>query len=126
MPQDAWKHNSLDILRLAERVCDMAREIKLDGGEITILKTLGLTSSSLLGKTLIERSGAMETAEFLDTLQGLIDQGYIMSNKANVYTMQDVERSLFRVNPSYAHDLKDAITPSRNRAQASERRRRRG
>ena len=126
MPQDAWKHNSLDILRLAERVCDMAREIKLDGGEITILKTLGLTSSSLLGKTLIERSGEMETAEFLDTLQGLIDQGYVMSNKVNVYNMADVERSLFRVNPSYARDLKDAITPGRNRSQAGERRRRRG
>ena len=103
----------------------MAREIKLDGGEITILKTLGLTSSSLLGKILIERSGEMETAEFLDTLQGLIDQGYVMSNRVNIYNIEDVERSLFRVNPSYAHDLKDAITPGRNRAQSGERRRRR-
>ena len=126
MRQGVYTDNTLDIANFTDRLCPMAREIKLDGGEITMLKAIGLTSSSLLGKMLIERSGDMETGEFLDTLQGLIDQGYIVSNKVSVYSMEDVERALFRVNPSYVHDLKDALTPSRGRAQTGERRRRRG
>ena len=103
----------------------MGREIKLDGGEITVLKTLGLSGSSLLGKLLIERSGGMEKAEFLDTLKGLLDLGYVVSNKVNVYSLEEAERALFRVNPAYAHDLKDAIHPGRSREQTGERRRRR-
>ena len=103
----------------------MAREIKLDGGEITVLKTLGLSGSTLIGKTLIERSGDMDTAELLNTLQGLLELGYVVSNKVNVRNREDVERALFRVNPSYAHELKEAINPGRGRDQTGERRRRR-
>ena len=103
----------------------MAREIKLDGGEITVLKTLGLSGSTLIGKTLIERSGDMDTAELLNTLQGLLELGYVVSNKVNVRSREDVERALFRVNPGYAHELKEAINPGRGRDQTGERRRRR-
>ena len=66
----------------------------------------------------------METAEFLDELSGLISQGYILSDKVNVRTMEDVERAVFRVNASYARDLKDAIQPGRRRERESRRRRR--
>jgi hypothetical protein len=103
----------------------MGREIKLDGGEITVLKTLGLSGNSLLGKLLMERSGGMEPAELLDTLKGLLDLGYVVSNKVNVYSLAEAERALFRVNPAHASDLKDAIHPGRSRDQTGERRRRR-
>ena len=49
-------------------------EIKLSGGEITILKTLGLTGAQMAGTQLVDRIAEMEDAEFLDTLTGLIDQ----------------------------------------------------
>jgi hypothetical protein len=103
----------------------MRREINLSGGEITLLKTLGLSGTPFYGKLLVEHVGEMEQAEFLDELNGLIEQGYVLADKVNVRTMDDVERSVFRVNASYARDLKDAIQPGRRR-EREQRRRRRG
>jgi hypothetical protein len=93
----------------------MAREIKLDGGEISILKKIGLSGSPLFGKLLVERIEEMETGEFLDTLAGLLDLGYVLSNKVNIRLMADVEKASFRVNPAYSKDLQDAVNPSRKR-----------
>jgi hypothetical protein len=104
----------------------MARDIKLDGGEISILKKIGLSGSPLYGKLLIDRIDEMENGEFLDTLSGLIDQGYVISNKVNIRKMEDVEKAFFRVNPTYSKDLQDAVNPSRKRErERSERMRRR-
>ena len=102
----------------------MHREINLSGSEITLLKTLGLSGTPTYGKLLIEKIGEMEAAEFLDELDGLISLGYILSDKVNVRTMEDVERTLFRVNASYAQELKDAIHPGRRREREPRRRRR--
>ena len=93
----------------------MGREIKLDGGEISILKKIGLSGSPLYGKLLIDRIEEMETGEFLDTLCGLLDLGYVLSNKVNIRLMEDVEKASFRVNPTYSKDLQDAVNPSRKR-----------
>lgn len=104
----------------------MGREIKLDGGEISILKKIGLSGSPLMGKLLLDRIEEMETGEFLDTLGGLIDQGYVISSKVNVRSMEDVGKAFFRVNPASAKDLQDAVNPSRRRErERSERLRRR-
>ena len=78
----------------------MGREIKLDGGEITLLKKLGLSGTQVYGKMLIDRVDSMATQEFIDTLTGLIDQGYVVSNKVNIRLIEDVERAFFRVNPA--------------------------
>jgi hypothetical protein len=102
----------------------MRREINLSGGEITLLKTMGLSGTPVYGKLLVERIGEMEQAEFLDELSGLISQGYVLADKVNIRTMEDVERSVFRVNASYARDLRDALNPSRRRAREGRRRRR--
>lgn len=105
----------------------MAREIKLSGGEITMLKAIGLGGSTLGGKMLIERSNLMEPAEFMDMLSGLMDMGYVLSNKVNVHNMVDVESAGFRVNPAHVQDLKEAIRPGRReKDKGNERRRRRG
>ena len=103
----------------------MHREINLSGGEITLLKTLGLSGTPTYGKILLEKIGEMGPAEFLDELDGLISLGYVLSDKVNVRTMEDVERAVFRVNASYARDLKDAVNPGRRR-EPERRRRRRG
>src|SRR5207302_7007562 len=102
----------------------MHREINLNGGEITLLKTLGLSGTPVYGKVLVERIGEMESAEFLDELTGLISLGYVLCDKVNVRTMEDVERAVFRVNASYARDLRDALNPSRRREETGRRRRR--
>jgi len=100
------------------------REIRLNGGEVTILKTLGLSGTPMNGKMLEERAG-MEKTEFLETLTGLIDQGYVDSSKVNITDMDDVERASFRVNSSYSRDLRDALHPNRKREERGRRQRRR-
>ena len=102
----------------------MHREISLTGSEISLLKMLGLSGSPTHGKLLIEHVGEMEQAEFLDDLSGLMSQGYVLSDKVNVRTMDDVERANFRVNASYARDLKDSIQPGRRDRDQRRRRRR--
>jgi hypothetical protein len=54
----------------------------------------------------------MEPAEFLDTLTGLIEQNYVVSNKVGLHTIEDVERAAFSVNAAYAQDLRDARIPA--------------
>ena len=103
----------------------MAREIQLSGGEITILKAIGLTGTAMAGKFLLDRMEEVEVGEFIDTLDGLLAMGYLLASKVNIRTLEDVERASFRVNPSYAHDLKNALDPNRRREAAKQRRRRR-
>jgi hypothetical protein len=102
----------------------MKREINLSGGEITLLKTLGLSGTPTQGRLMVEHVADMEHAEFLDDLVGLIELGYVLADKVNIRTMEDVERAVFRVNASYARDLKDAIHPGRRRDHEQRRRRR--
>ena len=102
----------------------MSREINLSGGEITILKTLGLTGVATPGSALLERLNEMEAAEIIDTLDGLLTTGYVLSNRVNVRTVEDVQRALFRVNSSYLRELREIIHPPR-RSQREQRERRR-
>jgi len=88
------------------------REINLSGGEITLLKTMGLSGTSTPGKQLVKSIGEMET-RVSRCAEWLISVGYVLSNKASIRSMEDVERTFFRVNASYARDLRDAIRPSR-------------
>src|SRR5437764_15125485 len=103
----------------------MGREIDLDGGEIFILKKIGLSGTPLFGKLLVERIEELETGEFLDSLCGLIDLGYVLSNKVNIRLMEDVEKAFFRVNPAFSKDLQDAVNPSRKRERERQERLRR-
>lgn len=105
----------------------MKNEIKLSGGEIMMLKGLGLSGSPVFGKLFRDRMKELASAEFLDTLTGLVMMGYVLSSKVNIVKMEEVERSYFRVNPSYARDLRKALRPSGSRTDEDRgRRRRRG
>ena len=75
---------------------------------------------------MLDRIEEVEAGEFIDTLDGLVAMGYLLATKVNIKTLEDVERTSFRVNPSYAHDLKDALDPIRRRQAQKQRRRRRG
>ncbi len=101
------------------------RDINLDGGEISILKSIGLGGTPVHGKQLLQRMDEMMPAEMIDSLDGLISLGYVLSDKAIIRTPEDVEKSVFRVNQAYARDLKDAIHPSRAREEKGRRERRR-
>ena len=103
----------------------MPREIILGGSEISLLKKIGLSGAQMYGKMLIDRVEGMENQEFLDTLIGLIDQGFVLSNKVNIRLIEDVERGFFRVNAAYAKDLRDAVNPGRKRDRERAQRQRR-
>ncbi len=100
-------------------------EITLNGGEITILKTIGLGGSTVGGRQLAERMEDMASAEFLDALDGLMTMGYVVADKVNIRTMDAVESASFRVNPAFARSLRDAVYPSRTRHVKTSRRQRR-
>ena len=100
-------------------------EIKLSGGEITILKTLGLSGATMAGSQLVDRVEGLESAEFLDTLTGLIALEYVSANKVNIRDMDSVKTASFRVNAAVARDLRDAVYPSRQAKPEAGRRKRR-
>ena len=99
------------------------RDITLSGGEITILKTIGVGGGSMPGAQLVDRLEQLEPAELVDDLHGLMAQDYVLCDRVNVRTIDDMKGASFRVNPAHARELKDAIFPSRK---PPERRRRRG
>ena len=76
------------------------------------------------GNLFIARLKDLEPAEFLDSLSGLIMMGYVLSSKVNIVKIEEVAYSSFRVNPSYARDLRDALRPSGRREDERKRRRR--
>ncbi len=101
----------------------LAREIQLSGGETTILKAIGLTGAAVHGRQLLQQIGEMESAELLDDLNGLIMLGYVVTEKSQVRSLEDVEHCSFHVNANYTRDLRESISPGRH--QKPERRRRR-
>jgi hypothetical protein len=74
-------------------------EIQLSGGEITILKAIGLTGTALGGKFLLDKMEEVEAGEFIDTLAGMLAMGYLLSTKVSIRTLEDpaiLSRPLFR------------------------------
>ena len=100
-------------------------EIHLDGGEVSVLKAIGFSGTPIGGEQLIEKVKHFAEAELLDTLDGLIMMGYVLSDKQSIHSMDDVERTNFRVNSGYSKDLRDAIDPRRKEAEKPNRRVRR-
>lgn len=89
-----------------------SREINLDGGEVSIIKALGSSSSEMLGADLIEKVGIdLAPAEVMDTIKGLIALGYVDADKTGFYNVEDIKPIYFRINSGYAKDLRDALDP---------------
>ena len=103
----------------------MPRELNLDGGEITLLKRIGLSGGQIYGRLLIDELEKDEVAPFLETLISLLDQSYVLTNKVNVRQIEQVETAFFRVNPAFAIALRDAVNPSRRRERERTQQRRR-
>ncbi len=100
--------------------------INLNGGEITVIKTLGLSGASMKGEVLQRRIGGFEDAELLDTLQGLMQIGYISSSREGLRTVREMENAVFKVNPSYIKILQEALDPRLQSKSKKKRRHRRG
>jgi hypothetical protein len=86
-------------------------DINLDGGEISVLKALGLGGGGITGEDLAKRVQDLEPAELIDTLKGLIAMGYVDADKDAFYSLEEMGAIHFMVNSGYSKDLKDAIDP---------------
>lgn len=91
----------------------MARhsEINLDGAEISVIKALGLGGGGVDGKTLLDRLPDFLLAELVDTMHGLVGQGYVEADKGSYHRQEEFEKTSFHVNSGYVHDLKEALNP---------------
>lgn len=98
-------------------------EINLNGGEISILKTIGLGGTSISGAQLVERVD-MEDAELIDALEGLVALGYVQANRVGIRTVDAVKSAIFRVSQAHARELRDSVYPSRRKEEKGRRRRR--
>ncbi len=99
-------------------------DIQLDGGEITVLKAIGVGGGVIDGDTLIERTVPMEEAELMDTLKGLIMLGYVLCDKNSLHKMEDVKSASFNVNSGYSKALREAMDPKSQQPKRSRRVRR--
>ncbi len=97
--------------------------VHLSGSEMAVLKALGLSGASMKGEVLKQRVGGFEDAELLDTIQGLMQVGYIASSREGLRTVKEMENAIFKVNPSYLKILQEAMDP-RHRLEAGKKKRR--
>ena len=67
--------------------------------------------SDIDGATLFERCKGMDETDFLDTLKGLIDVGYIDSDSSSFYSAAEISGMKFRINPPYLKAIREAIDP---------------
>lgn len=101
------------------------RDINLDGGEISVLKALGVGSGEMNGKDLMMRLGGdLVPAELIETLKGLMAVGYVEADKHAFYKAEDLENIHFQVNSGYSKDLKEALNPQPQKPRKSKRVRR--
>ncbi len=86
----------------------MAREIKLNGREKSIVRTIGF-GLAITGKELLERLN-MDPQDLADALCPMLQAGYVeaVSMKEDM-TPEDLPLDSFEVNPSFGNELREAI-----------------
>ncbi|HEY3900642.1 MAG TPA: hypothetical protein VGM54_18685 [Chthoniobacter sp.] len=96
-----------------------SREINLDGGEVSIIKALGMSSTEMLGADLLDRlSAELAGAEILDTIKGLMSMGYVDADKSGFYSVDDMKPIYFRINSGYSKDLRDSLAPQQQKTKS--------
>jgi hypothetical protein len=84
------------------------RCIKLTGREATVVRAIGFTESMLGGE--IQDSTRMEMEDVTDILNGLMSAGFIESIPYyEEVQLAEMLVTAFELNPSYVHELKEAI-----------------
>lgn len=89
----------------------MARDINLDGSEITIVKTLGVGGAEVSGEQLLAKIPNMDINDIGSILRDLISLGYVNSDRSSFYNTEEFQKTNFQVNPGYAKELKNALDP---------------
>ena len=90
----------------------MGHEINLDGGEISVIKALGVHGTEVSGEELMGKLPGLVPAELIDTLKGLIMVGYVEADRRSIYSEDDLKQAHFNVNSGYSRDLREALDPA--------------
>jgi DNA-binding MarR family transcriptional regulator len=86
----------------------MAREIKLNGRELGIMRTIGF-GLGVPGSEIQERTN-IDHEDLCDVLNTLLDIGYIETpTMKERVSLEEMATELFEINPSYVSDLKIAM-----------------
>lgn len=86
----------------------MARQIKLNGRELALLRTIGF-GLGVTGVELQERM-AMMPDELVDILNTMLDSGYVeVASLKQQITVADLSTETFELNPAFTTDLKEAL-----------------
>ncbi len=89
-------------------------KINLDGGEITIIRALGVSGAPMLGRDLKSHVGGVGETQLMETLKTMIALGYITAIP-DLDLVEDLDKVTFAVNSGYARDLKEALEPEPER-----------
>ena len=87
----------------------MARDIQLDGAEISVIKCLGIGSGEMEGSVLAEQCADLDFSELMDTVKGLMSVGFVDSDSDSFHNEIEFGKVHFRVNSGYTKDLRDAL-----------------
>jgi hypothetical protein len=90
------------------------RELNLDGGEIALIKAIGLSGTEVTGEDLLKRCPDQTAAELIDTLKGLMMQGFVECDGGSMHDVEAFKRYNFSVNSGYAKDLRESLNPQRS------------
>lgn len=99
----------------------MSHDINLSGGDITVIKAIGISGTAILGEALINRCQGLAEAELFESLKDLIAVGYVVTDNEG-FKASDLRKTEFRVNTSYARDLKESLNPQPKKPQRRQRR----
>jgi hypothetical protein len=84
------------------------RCIKLTGRETTVVRAIGFTESMLGAE--IQDFTRMEMEDVTDILNGLMSAGFVESIPYyEEVQLAEMPVTAFELNPSYVHELKEAI-----------------
>jgi len=91
------------------------RELNLDGGEVSVIKAIGLSGSDVSGEDIMHRCPELVPAELIDTLKSLMMLGYVVSDAGSFHDFEELKRISFHVNSGYSKDLREALNPQQNK-----------
>lgn len=84
--------------------------IHLDGGETSVIRSLGFGGTPISGNDLKTRLPGLGEKELFEIIETLISIGYLCATR-ECTKADDIGSTGFFVNPGYSRELRDAITP---------------
>ena len=86
-------------------------DIYLDGGEISVVKAIGIGGGVATGAMILDRAKNLDIYEAMDVLKGLTMTGYVICDRDSFRDNDDFREAEFHVNSGYTKALKAAVDP---------------